>query len=275
MIVIVDQNEKDTNPDVVASLKKNFSNVIVANLPHHDYGGIKVTSGDVNIPLDDGSLLAIERKTPSDFLGSIPDRHIFNQVEVMAKHAKYSAIIVTGSFTYGAKDDMCYILKQDGERDITNWNGKDVRGAIVTIEYSGCPVIFCPPSRYCQTIAELYTTVNKPDKHQSIVKNRIITFPPCDDRIVFLAQLPGVGLKLAEGLLNFAGMMDGVQPDEDGNTYGTLASAFEWMTILSQIDKDVRPAGWGAAKILTQRKFLGLNSNQYISVNTEVQEITE
>ena len=57
--------------------------------------------------------------------------------------------------------------------------------------------------------------------------------------------------------------------------YGSIASALHWMSILSQIDKDSRPAGWGAAKILTQRKFLGLASNQYIGLNEEKQEITE
>jgi ERCC4-type nuclease len=273
MILIVDQNEKDMNPDVVSSLKKNFSNVIIANLPHHEYGGIKVTSGDINIPLDDGSLLAIERKTPPDFLGSIPDRHIFNQVETMAKHAKYSAVIVTGGFTYGQKDDMCYILKQDGERDITNWNGKDVRGAITAIQYSGCPVIFCPSSRYCQTISELYTTVNKPDVHQAIVKRRIITFPPVDDRVQFIAQLPGVGLKSAESLMKWVRMMEGDITTED--EYCSIALALHWITIMVQIDKGSRPAGWGATKILTIRKFLGLESNQYLGLNSEVQEITE
>src|SRR5215213_7083667 len=125
MILIVDKNEADVNKSVLTSLKKHFQNVHIANLPHHDYGGITVTSGDINIPLDDGSLLAIERKTPNDFLQSIPNRHIFNQVEVMANHSKYSAIIVTGLLTYTFKSDM---VKADGE--LTEWNGKSVRAVI-------------------------------------------------------------------------------------------------------------------------------------------------
>lgn len=268
MIIIVDQNEKDTNPDVVKKLEKNFSKVIVANLPHHEYGGIKVTSGDINIPLDDGNLLAIERKTPNDFLQSIPNRHIFNQVEVMAKNAKYSAVVITGKYLFG-RDGYVYI-NEGGKDNKTDWKGVSVRAVMTAIQYSGCPVIQCPPDEFCTVISEVYNLVNKPSEHQAIVKNRIITFPPVDERVQFLAQLPGIGLKSADSLLKFAGMMDG-NADADG--YGTIASAFTWISILSQIDKDSRPSEWNAKKILTVRKFWGLASHEYINVNSEKQEM--
>lgn len=254
MIVLVDTNEEATNPKIVTSIRKKFSTVITTVLP----------CADINIPLDDGGVLAIERKTCNDFLSSIADGRIFEQVERMAQNAKYSAFIVTGYFTYGEKNDMVFVDSKQ-----TNWKGSAVRSTIRVIQYSGCAIEFCPVSRFPDIIAELYTTVNKPDERRGIQKHRIITFPPVDDRIEFLAQLPGVQLLLAERLLNWAGMMDGVPPDEDGNTYGTLASALHWLSILSQIDKKSRPKGWGAALIFTLRKFLGLNSNQYIKVQEE------
>jgi ERCC4-type nuclease len=244
MIIIVDQNEKATNPKIVSNLEKYFSKIIIANL----------NAGDVNIPLDDGSVLAIERKAPHDFLSSIADGRIFEQVESMALHAKYSAFIVTGSFTYRDKSDMCCIDGQD-----TNWKGASVRSTMNVIQYSGCPVIFCPENKYPEMIAEIYNTVNKPDERRAIRKNRIITFPPIDERIQFLAQFPGIGLKTAEEWLKFAGMMD---DNADADGYGTIASALEWVTIMSGIDKDVRPLGTN--KILTIRKFMGLASNAYM-----------
>lgn len=264
------------NPDVVKKLEKNFSKVIIANLPHHEYGGQRVTSGDINIPLENGGILAIERKTPEDFLQSIPNRHIFNQVEVMAQNAKYSAVVITGKYLYG-NDGHTYIYDEyeHGNHIRTDWKSSSVRAVITAIQFSGCPVLQCPPDEFCTVISELYTLVNKPSEHQGIVKNRIITFPPIPDTVNFIGQLPGVGLVLAKSIMNFAGMMEGVPPDEDGNTYGTVAQALHWISILSQIDKDSRPAGWGAAKILTQRKFMGLSSNQYIGVMEEKQELTE
>lgn len=266
MILILDKNEVDVNKEVLSNLKKHFTNVVIANLPHHEYGGISVTAGDINIPLDDGSILSIERKTPSDFLGSIPNRHIFNQVEVMAQHAKYSAIIVTGHFSYTHKTDM---VKADNI--LTEWNGKSVRAVINAIQFSGCPIVFCPADEYCNMIVEIYNLVNKNDKHQGVIKNRIITFPPVDARVEFLAQLPGVGLVMAESILKFAGMMD-ENADSDG--YGTVAGALHWISILVQIDKDSRPQGWKSAnKILTHRKFMGYKSNQYLAINSEKQEM--
>src|SRR5574339_1229322 len=96
MIIVVDKNEQDTSPSTIESLKHIFPNLIVANLPHRQYGDTNITAGDINIPLDDGNILAIERKTVSDFLGSIPNRHVMNQIEVMHSHAKFVALVITG-----------------------------------------------------------------------------------------------------------------------------------------------------------------------------------
>lgn len=251
MMVIVDTNEKSTAPKVFASIKKHFSQVIVANL----------TAGDINIPLDDGGVLCIERKTPADFLGSIADGRIFEQVEAMSSIAKYSAFIVTGYFTYGDKSDAVFI---DGEK--TNWKGRAVRAVMTLIQYANCALIFCPPSQFCNQIAELYSTVNKPEERSGFRKKRIVTFPPLDERVEILCGFPGLGVKLAESLLTFAGMMEG-EADELG--FGSLASALRWATIMGIIDKNDRPAGWGAAKIMAFRKMLGLKSNEYIDLNSE------
>lgn len=266
MLLLVDKSEQN-NKRIISALQKNFSQVIITNLPHREYGGTSVTAGDINIPLDDGNILAIERKTPQDFLNSITERHIFNQVEVMAAHAKYSVVIVTGGFMYGAKDDLTYIMR-DGKKDETKWPGKRVRSVIAQIQYSGCPVVFCPEEVFCQMVAEQYNIVNKPDdQRQGVFKRRIITFPPVDERVEFLAQVPGVGMKLADSLLTFAGKMDG---NADAMGYGSVASALHWLSLLAQIEKSERPAGWGPAKILNARKFFGLDSNQYIALPKEV-----
>jgi ERCC4-type nuclease len=271
MLLIVDTNEKSSNPKVFASMQRHFSKIIVTDLPHREHGGTKVTAGDVNIPLEDGKILAIERKTPTDFLQSIASRHIFDQVEVMANHAKYSAVIITGTLAYTDKTD---IVVADGVRtDSDNskgWSGRSVRAALNVIQYSGCPVVFCPPNQYCNMIEEIYSTVSKPDTRQGITKRRIITFPPVDERVVFLCGFPGISVTLADRLLKFAGMMD-KNADEEG--YGTVAGAIHWATIMGGIDKKERPEGWGASKILTVRKYLGLSSTEYLGLNSEEEEI--
>lgn len=262
-ILIVDENENTQAPHIVESLKHYFSPVLVANLPHREFGGTSVTAGDINIPLDDGNILAVERKTVSDFLGSIANRHILNQVEVMHTHAKFCVVIITGKLGYSVTDKVI------ADKRETEWNGSSVRALLDLIQFSGCAVRYCPEAEYALMVKEIYEVVSKSDKHSGIVKNRITTFPPIDERVQFLAQLPSVGLESAESLLNFAGMMEGVKPDEDGNTFGTIAQALHWMSIMSQIDKESRPVNWVGKRILTNRKFLGLASNEYIKIESE------
>lgn len=260
-LILEDKSEKSSAPNVHKALVKFFPKVRPVNLPHVKHGGEKVTAGDLNIPLDDGSLLAIERKTVNDFLSSIKKRHIFHQIEVMASKAKFSAVIVTGVLSFTNITDMA---KADGQE--TGWKGVSVRAVIDEIQYSGCPVRFCPTTQYCQSILEIYNLVNG-ERSGGVYKNRIFTFPPVDERIQFLAQLPGVHLKLADNILTFAGKMDG-NADELG--YGTLAGALHWISILTQIHPEERPKGWGKEKILTQRKFLSLAPNEYFAIVKEL-----
>ncbi len=265
MIVLTDTNELATSPKTIARLKEYFGkeNVIVCNITK--YAG--VTAGDVNVPLDDGTILAIERKTPTDFLSSITG-HLQDQVEAMSRHAKYYSVIVTGSIQYGMNNTVL------ADHEITGWKANDVRGLVRAIQFAGCSIEYCPEDSYPMVIEEIYKTVNKPDEHQRLRRNRIITFPPLDERIQILAQFPGgakmkLGIKSATSLLKFAGTMD-KNADEDG--YGTLASAVHWATILVQIDQGSRPSGWSANKILTFRKMWGLASNEYIGVIAEEKE---
>lgn len=267
-LVLVDKSEKSSNPKLFKSIKSFFPKVYDVNLPHKDYGEGEfkrtVTSGDLNIPLDSGKLLAVERKTVDDFLGSIAKRHVFHQVETMAKYAQYSAVVVTGQLTYTNKTDMA---KADGTE--TGWPGVRVRAVISEIQFSGCPVVFCPHNEFCNQVLELYHIVNKPtDERQGVFKNRILTFPPVDFRVEFLAQLPGIGIKLADSLLTFAGKMDN---NADKLGYGTIAGALHWVTILNSVHPSERPKGWGKETVLTVRKFLALNSDEYF-VKAQEQE---
>lgn len=266
MIIVVDKNEQDTSPSIVDQLKKLFPNLLVANLPHRIFGNTSVTAGDINIPLDDGNVLAIERKTVNDLLQSIPNRHIMNQIEVMHTNAKFVSLVITGKLKYHPVTDM--VWSDDRE---TKWNGNDVRSLLRKIQLTPAIVEYCPEERYAETVLEIYKTITGIDNLPKTYKNRIVTFPPTDERIQFLAQLPSVSLDRATSLLQFAGMMDG----GDSEGYGTVAGALHHLSIMSHYGKEVRAEHWGAKTILTNRKFLGLESNQYIGIITENGEMEE
>jgi hypothetical protein len=248
MFIIVDSNELATSPDTIDRLKHTFPGLIVGKL---DYG-------DINVILDDGTILAIERKQIFDFLGSIGDGRLFDQAERMAK-AKYSAIIVQGTLGYTA-DDMAVANKEK-----TNWHGASVRGAMYAVQYSGCPVIFCQEDWYPKIVEGLIEFVSKPDQHWQRKYRRIITFPPLDDRVEILASMPvniteraryTVGVKRATSLVEFANKKGSI----------SLAETLSWGTCLNLINKEDRPEGWGTKVIEQFRQYLGLKENQYLEV---------
>ena len=247
MIIIVDTNEQATNPKLVDNLKSCYGkSIVIANL----------NAGDINIPLDDGSILGMDRKEAHDFLASIADRRIFDVIERMFSYCKYVAIVITGKITYDDND----MVKIDGK--VTNWNGKSVRATLRVIQLSGCILEYCPVDKYSEIINEIYSTVNKPDERQGLKRRRIVTFPPLDTRVEMLALFPGIGIKRSESLLSSDIVKGGMSEDE----YGSLAKAFETISTMVLVDKDIRPDGWGAKTILNFRKMMGLERNEYIQV---------
>jgi ERCC4-type nuclease len=245
MLITVDSNEKATNPKIVEEMKRMFPKLKIASLE----------SGDINIILDTGDLIAIERKNASDFLGSIGDQRLFKQVEKMAKFAKFYCIIVIGSFAF-TQDDMVVC---NGE--ITNWKGASLRGAMYSIQWSACPVIFTKKERFNETIMEVISLCSKPDKHMQRNHKRVLTFPPVDDRVDIISAFPGIGLTRAEALLNFV--------SESESDYGSIGKAIAWASCFPLMDEKARPEGWGNKTVQTFRGMLGLKPNEYLDIKEE------
>jgi ERCC4-type nuclease len=213
--------------------------------------------GDVNVVLDNGDLLAIERKEIHDFLGSIGDGRLFDQAERMSK-AKYSAIIVQGTLTYSS-DDMAIANKER-----TNWSGVSVRGALYAVQFSGCPVLFCPEDWYPRIVQSLIEFVSKSDQHWQNKHRRIITFPPLDERISLLATFPNIGIKRATSMVEFCGKTEG--------NLGTLAESLCWASAMPLIENGSRPAGWGNKIAQNFREYLGLKPGQYLEIKEDKSE---
>lgn len=247
MIVIVDSNEQATSRRTMKEIEKVFPKFMVS----------KLASGDINVILDDGSILAVERKEIHDFLGSIADGRVFKQVENMASSAKYYAIVIEGSLQINYDSDM---VVADGE--ITNWKGASVRAALFSIMWSGCPVSFAPKGCYAETVEEMVKIVSKNDEHFQKQHRRIITFPPIEIEQDILMAFPNIGFTRAESLLGYVGAAN------KGKQIG-LAEALCWASMLNRIEKDGRPKGWGNAIIEDFRKTLGLEDGEYLDIRKE------
>src|SRR5512139_1013221 len=58
--------------------------------------------GDCFAATDDGYMLLIERKTPSDFFGSLRDERLLPQLAAMLDQTRFSYLVITGEFQRGA-----------------------------------------------------------------------------------------------------------------------------------------------------------------------------
>lgn len=258
MLILVDSNEEATSPRTVQSMRDYFGKE-----PEHTLMVTKLQAGDINIPLPTG-LLMIERKEASDFLGSIGDGRLKDQVERMQNQSSFCAIIVVGKFIYDKYDMICI----DGEQ--TKWRGRSVRAAMVTVQWSGVPIIFANRGEeFCRTIDEIVYTASKETHGQGLRKRRTVTFPEPDKTVERLANAlpPGMGLKMADSLLRAVAS----NPTEN-NPYGTMIAAMEFVSLFGAEEEaggDIeltRPAGWGYKSLMDTRTYWGLKKNEYISI---------
>lgn len=261
MLIMVDTNEDTdreknrenkaersdpSNLRMIKRLKQLFPKLQAAPL----------TCGDINVILDGGGVLAIERKRPGDFLGSIGNGRIFRQVENMAQHAAWSCVIIEGSITFD-QDDMAVIPTYDKSdrlngSETTGWRGVSVRAAMYAIQWSGCPILAVPPTMLPNVVADLIRFCSKPSEHtQSLGRKRYVTFPPLTLSEEIIASFPNVGIQRARSLLEFA------KTNNDTDT-ATLAEALSWGSVLDLIERKSRPEGWGDKTIENFRTVLGL-----------------
>lgn len=89
----------------------------------------EVGSDDVDflVTCDNGDLLAIERKAPSDLLNSIADNRLFNQAAKMREITEHCYIIITGSV----------------EKCQRGWDWNAIQGALISVQQLGCVVVHC------------------------------------------------------------------------------------------------------------------------------------
>lgn len=286
MFIMMDQNEgidrnklkKGMNGEKVKQTKTLANQRAMKRFEQY-FGELQfaeLTCGDINIILDDGKLLAIERKRPGDFLGSIASGRLFRQVENMAKNATWSCVLVEGLFMFD-KNDMAVIPIYDKadekiiQYEKTNWKGASVRGAMYAIQWSGCPIITVDPSNVPKVVHDIAGFCTKPAEHaQSLGRKRIVTFPPITLPEEIVSALPGVGLKRARALLEFSARKNG-----NKERVPSLSEALSWASMLILIDKGSRPEGWGNQTILNVRSALGLLTGEYLAIQEDKKQVEE
>lgn len=228
--ILIDSRE----PEWVQELKFGNAPKMVTAL---EFGDVWATTGT-------GDLIVIERKTPSDLLGSIKDGRIFPQVQGMKGKSKWCYVVITGQITPARNG------KAIAEERVTGWDYRSVMGAILSIQEAGAGVLFCNGDADFETTVT--TLCNRNRDAEKIIE------PRQESRLmstgeVMLTALPGIGIERAKRLL------------EEFNNQPALALA--WLTWVHP-DKSYDIEGIGAGTKRAIRLALKLGENEQFDLVT-------
>jgi ERCC4-type nuclease len=181
------------------------------------FGGVPtipmaLDAGDVLAATDDACQVLIERKTPSDLLGTLGSKRLFPQMTKMLEITPWAYLVITG-LLYRDRDGMVTV----GGQGHTGWRYADVQGALLTCQEMGIGVLTCgSDDEFEQTVIRICnrdrgTVRIKPPRESYLLK----------DGEAALAALPGIGPERVQALAKL----------------GRLAMVFEWLTDLESTTK--------------------------------------
>ena len=106
--------------------------------------------GDLIAQCPDGKSIGIERKTPRDFLDSIKDGRLLNQVAGLVGCVDFAYVVVTGWFLpdYSFASTGEYVAYGGDDNDVhndftsTKWQWHSLQGILLSIQELGCAVIY-------------------------------------------------------------------------------------------------------------------------------------
>lgn len=203
---------------------------------------ITLDAGDLWVSTSDGELLVIERKTPSDLLGSIKDGRLFQQCAAMRERSKWCYLFVTGVLAHTLDGHVIT------DNRTTGWRYGDVQGALLTVQEMGVSLVHCESdSHYEEAVIRLARRERSAEK--AIVPRTQARILSAQEQV--LISLPGIGLERAGLLLG---------------EHGSAGYALAWLTWLGSV---TQTAGIGDGTKNQVRRALGLTDNEWLTVFTE------
>lgn len=162
------------------------------------FGGIPkmVTNlewGDITAVTSNGDMVIIERKTPSDLLNSIGDKHIFSQAAGMRSFSPWCYLLITGPLTATSSGHVV------ADSRVTGWRWTSVQGALLEIQEMGVRIVYCLGEKeYEPTVMQLCNRErNKEKVLEPTTQSRSMS--PGE---ILLTSLPGIGIERAQLLLS-------------------------------------------------------------------------
>lgn len=204
-------------------------------------------TGDVWITTDANELLIIERKAPSDLLGSIADNRLFQQIAAMREQTEWAYLVITGRF---AATPEGYVIADGRE---TRWKWESLQGVLAEVQERGVTIWYAPSD---EQFANTVQVIARRDR-QGIkpVMPRVATQKVAQDEQILLS-LPGIGYDRAKELVeSFAHIP---------------ALALVWLTDLHAIGE---VSNIGKATKRNVRKALGMSDDMELCIVTAKHDI--
>jgi len=199
----------------------------------------QLDAGDLLVTVEDGALLAVERKTPDDLLNSIREDRIWPQLVGIKSLTPWAYLMITGELRRG--DDG----KVWADGRATGWAWAAIQGALLQAQEMGVFVVYAAGDNdYEAAVLRLAARSHRPEMLMPAAREpRILSE---QERI--LCSLPGIGPEKVLPILEYA---------------GTPAWALVW---LSELDnkEPVRGIGMGTKRAV--KKALGLQDDEELRI---------
>lgn len=219
------------------------------------FGGAMTTvtmleHGDVLATTDDGALLAIERKTPSDLLNSVRSGRLWIQLAGIRLQTPWAYLIVQGTLAPSA--DGGAIVGNRGRG--SGWTWASIQGALLKAQELGVMVVQAQDGDFEGAVLRLSERSHRAEMPVEPVRTPRLY----SDAETLLAALPGIGLDRAQALLAYS---------------ETAAWALNWLT---DPDAPGKVDGVGPRTREAVRQALGLRDDEALCVIVrETEEVRE
>lgn len=165
-----------------------------------------LAAGDLEVWMDSGDVLSIERKTPDDLLNTLRDERLFPQLARLAEGrmndqingqavSHWPYLMITGDLGCSANG---HVITDRGE---TGWSWASVQGALMTVQEMGVFVVFCHGD------ADLENAVLRLAGRE---RTPLRILPPrpamqLGQQAGFICSLPGIGVETFPEIMKWAG----------------------------------------------------------------------
>jgi len=201
---------------------------------------------DYTLICDDGAIIAIERKTPDDLLGTLAEGRLDDELQRLIKLTQESYLVITGVLRFNKNRKVI----TDG-RGVTKWEYYKVMAKLRSIQRDGIIVSFCEHDSYFE---EHVIGICKTDRSKPKVlmpKRDMIRVG--DLERIFLA-FPGMGHETFQRL----GMYCGGEP------------FMMWLAMFEDETTEVK--GISERMIGEWRSIFGLWCDMYFAINDRSKE---